>query len=45
MMTSDDKVGGWVKKDQNHDDVKLECPLTEVGTIFNASDVSCFESI
>ena len=22
MMTSDDKVGGWVKKVQNHDDVK-----------------------
>ena len=29
MMTSDDKVGGWVKKRQNHDDVILECPLTE----------------
>ena len=29
MMTSDDKVGGWVKKGQNHDDVILECPLTE----------------
>ena len=28
MMTSDDKVGGWVKKGQNHDDVILECPLT-----------------
>ena len=27
MMTSDDKVGGWVKKGQNHDDVILECPL------------------
>ena len=26
MMTSDDKVGGWVKKGQNHDDVILECP-------------------
>jgi hypothetical protein len=23
-MTSDDKVGGWVKKVQNHDDVILE---------------------
>ena len=22
---SDDKVGGWVKKGQNHDDVILEC--------------------
>jgi hypothetical protein len=29
MMTSDDKVGGWVKKGQNHDDVILECPLEE----------------
>ena len=29
MMTSDDKVGGWVKKGQNHDDVILECPLIE----------------
>ena len=28
MMMSDDKVGGWVKKGQNHDDVILECPLT-----------------
>ena len=27
MMTSDDKVGGWGKKGQNHDDVILECPL------------------
>ena len=24
MMTSADKVGGWVKKGQNHDDVILE---------------------
>jgi hypothetical protein len=24
MMTTDDKVGGWVKKGQNHDDVILE---------------------
>ena len=24
---SDDKVGGWIKKGQNHDDVILECPL------------------
>ena len=29
MMTSDDKVGGWVKKGQNHDDVILECPLMQ----------------
>ena len=28
MMTSDDKVGGWVKKGQNHDDVILEWSLT-----------------
>ena len=30
MMTSDDKVGGWVKKGQNHDDVILECPLITI---------------
>ena len=30
MMTSDDKVGGWVKKGQNHDDVILECPLIKI---------------
>ena len=30
MMMSDDKVGGWVKKGQNHDDVILECPLTHL---------------
>ena len=29
MMTSDDKVGGWVKKGQNHDDIILECPLRQ----------------
>ena len=23
MMKSDDKVGGWVKKGQNHDDVMV----------------------
>ena len=28
MMTSADKVGGWVKKVQNHDDVILEWSLT-----------------
>ena len=27
MMTSDDKMGGWVKKGQNHDDVILEWSL------------------
>ena len=30
MMTSDDKVGGWVKKGQNHDDVILEWSLTQI---------------
>ena len=30
MMTSDDKVGGWVKKGQNHDDVILEWSLTGI---------------
>ena len=30
MMMSDDKVGGWFKKGQNHDDVILECPLADV---------------
>jgi hypothetical protein len=29
MLTSDDKVGGWVKKGQNHDDVILEWSLME----------------
>ena len=29
MMMSDDKVGEWVKKGQNHDDVILECPPRE----------------
>ena len=39
MMTSDDKVGGWVKKGQNHDDVILEWSLTKTAspkkTVFN----------
>ena len=38
MMTSDDKVGGWVKKGQNHDDVILEWSLIRqkmVGTSHN----------
>ena len=30
MMTSDDKVGGWVKKGQNHDDVILELSLNKL---------------
>ena len=33
MMTSDDKVGGWVKKGQNHDDVILEWSLNSFGKI------------
>ena len=32
MMTSDDKVGGWVKKAQNHDDVILEWSPSGWGT-------------
>ena len=40
MMTSDDKVGGWVKKGQNHDDVILECPLRTGG---NFDDYSGFQ--
>ena len=31
MMTSANKVGGWVKKGQNHDDVILEWSLTVIG--------------
>ena len=30
MMMSDDKVAGWVKKGQNHDDVILERSLSEI---------------
>ena len=30
MMTSDDKVGGWVKKGQNHDDAILEWSLFQL---------------
>ena len=32
MMTSADKVGGWVKKGQNHDDGILEQYITAVVT-------------
>ena len=32
MMTSDDKVGGWVKKGQNYDDVILEWSLSILNT-------------
>ena len=34
MMRSADKVGGWAKKGQNHDDVILECPLREIKEVF-----------
>ena len=46
-MMSDDKVGGWVKKGQNHDDVILECPLTEflLWTLFKSGDYSRAETI
>ena len=30
MMTSDDKVGGWVKRGQNHDDVILDWSLSSI---------------
>ena len=46
MMTSDDKVGGWVKKGQNHDDVILECPPSQSprGTVINLV-ISCLRSL
>ena len=34
MMMSDDKVGGWVKKCQNHDDVILEWSLMILKSIW-----------
>jgi hypothetical protein len=34
MMTSDDKVGGCVKKGQNHDDVILEWSLRKKNIYF-----------
>ena len=46
MMMSDDKVGGWVKGGQNHDDVILECPLTismwylKIGSAGNDTNVT-----
>ena len=33
MMTSADKVGGWVKKCQNHDDIILEWSLIRMKRI------------
>ena len=35
MMTSADKVGGWVKKGQNHDDVILEWSLSNIKNLKN----------
>ena len=43
MMMSADKVGGWVKKGQNHDDVTLECPLTFLTFITTGNDCNSFE--
>ena len=40
MMTSDDKVGGWVKKVQNHDDVILEWSLRTAGLFMLGSSKS-----
>ena len=34
MMMSADKVGGWVKKGQNNDDIILEWSLTKWGLGF-----------
>ena len=32
MMTPDDKVGGWVKKDPNYDDIILKWSLIDFQT-------------
>ena len=32
MMKFDDKVGGWVKNGQNHDDVMLDWSLREISS-------------
>ena len=40
MMTSDDKVGGWVKKGQNHDDVILEWSLIQKLLVWVSEKVS-----
>ena len=39
MVTSDDKVGGWVKKCQNHDDVIFECPPKYIILICRSADL------
>ena len=39
MMMSDDKVGGWVKKGQNHDDVILEWSLKGKSRMDHIQDV------
>ena len=43
MMMSDDKVGGWVKKGQNHDDVILEWSLSQASERFYSLiiEISC----
>ena len=38
MMTFDDKVGGWVKKGQNHDDVILEWSLSQMSASHECTD-------
>ena len=43
MMTSDDKVGGWVKKGQNHDDVILEWSLSQKSKKLSHHFRVCFE--
>ena len=35
MMTFADKVGGWVKKGQNHDDIILEWSLSNIKNLKN----------
>ena len=40
MMTSDDKVDGWVKKGENHDDVILE--WSPIERIWNSIETTLF---
>ena len=39
MMTVDDKVGGWVKKGQNHDDVILEWSLSRTTLVDHSGSI------
>ena len=41
MMMSDDKVGGWVKKGQNHDDVILEWSLIKIQKRYEIRSMQC----